>query len=167
MPAIDAGMYPARIVKLIYLGQQEEEKYGAKAGDPLVTKSKLMVFFELPSETFMMKNEDGSETEATRTLIKEFPVPDAYNEKSGLIILFEAVCDKDEGYEDMISRGLLVEVSHTATGNPKVKATQKLVKGMTVPESELEPVVCLDFDEDKLSDLPEFITDKIAKRVGD
>lgn len=168
MPDIDAGMYPARICKIIYLGVQEEEKFGAKKGDPLVKKSKLMVFFELPSETFDMKVEDSEETvETRRTLIKEFPIPDAYNEKSGLIILFEAVCDKEEGYEDMIARPLLIEVGHTSTGNPKVKSTQKIVKGMTVPELESEPLVCLDFDEDVVSSLPEFIGKKIADRVAD
>jgi len=164
MPAIEAGTYPARIAKLIYLGVQEEEGYQTK---DLVQKSKLMVFFELPSETFEREDDNGKTETLRRSLIKEYNVPDAYNEKSALILLFEAICGSDEGYEDMAGRPLLVEVGHTSSGNPKIVNASKVVKGMQVEELASDPVVCLEFEEDILENEPEFIRLKVAERVGD
>lgn len=159
---IGEGSFPAVLSGLIDLGMQ---------GDTFDKKERvrreLWVQFTLPTET--AENEDGEEY--MRVIGKRYSVPQAYNDKSALIILFNTLAAKgDEDISDLLAKNCLISIGSTSGDKDKITSVGKAMKGMsfTLEDDKIIKITEDDWeDEEKMDALPKFLQDIIAGRVQD
>lgn len=99
---IDEGLYPARLARVIELGDQED-KYGVK--------TKVVLAFTIPSETIEI---DG---EQKQRMMMTFPLNQTTNPDATLMKYMEAL--NGTTWEEVIGKPAMIEIKH------------KLVNGVT------------------------------------
>lgn len=181
---VEDGTYVARIVQIIDLGQQHEvywktneplyyivDEQGnvVKSGEnkspegkgPAVIKPKVWITFEFGTEMIEIEGEDKP-----RWYSKEYVV--STHEKAAMTKLISAVQSPVSSLADLADKPLMVEIGSSESGKAKIAGVAKLMKGMTVPDLSMEPVL---FDMDKpdvnvFKGLPEFLQNKIKAAVN-
>jgi len=159
---IGDGTYPARIVNVIDLGEQENTFEGETK-----IQDKVWIEFELPTETITI---DG--TDKPRWLGKEFTK--STNKNALLMKVLNALytpkeLEEVESFKDLVGKALLIEIGETAGGKDKWIGSSKLMKGMTVPELVNTPKY-FDLenpDQEVFDSLPNFLQDKIGLTKSD
>lgn len=155
-PDMEAGSFPARLVSLIDLGDQDG-KFGVKR--------QIVATFELPTEAY--EDEESGETRA-RVLSAFYNVPKRYSEKSDLV-KFSAVMTEgpDDQYADFLGRACTVSVSVKDDGKTRIDSVTKPMKGMDVAEPTRELMLVTEEAWDNLEnvDIPDWIKEMIQKRV--
>ena len=157
---IAEGTYPARLVQIISLGVQETEWQGQTKTAP-----KVMLTFELPTETININGEDQP-----RWISKEFNL--SLHEKSSLTPVVKALDPKGECQDltDLLGKPCMVQVGSTASNNAKITNIVAPMKGMPVaPIYNEAKMVAFDFDSPDLelfATFPQFMQDKIKEAVN-
>jgi hypothetical protein len=157
---IAEGTYPARLVQIISLGVHETEWQGQTKTAP-----KVMLTFELPTETININGEDQP-----RWISREFNL--SLHEKSSLTPVVKALDPKGECQDltDLLGKPCMVQVGSTASNNAKITNIVAPMKGMPVaPIYNEAKMVAFDFDEPDLelfATFPQFMQDKIKEAVN-
>jgi len=156
--ALEAAAYPARVVSLIDIGNQDS---------PYGVKRQFIVQFELPTE--QTETDDG---EPRPRLMSYFVnVPETFSPKAKLVQLTEVLGLKSgESYTSMIGKACSVDIgTYTKDGNEKnkINSVNKLSKGMDVAPAICEPLIVSEDSWANLAnlDLPEWIVTQIDNRV--
>lgn len=151
---IEEGLYPARLVRIIELGDQED-KYGVK--------SRVVLAFTIPSQTIEI------EGEKKQRMLMTFPLNQTSNPDSTLAKYVKALGGAT--WEDIIGKPCMIEVSHkVVNGVTRMNITNvvKPMAGVEVPEPDCD-VFIFDYESpskevfDKLS---EFRQDQIKQAVN-
>lgn len=155
---IEEGLYPARLVRIIEIGDQED-KYGVK--------SRVVFAFTIPSQTIEI---DG---EQKQRMFMTFPLNNTANPDSTTakyIKAFGADLDKD-AWNNMLGKPCMLEISNKVVNGVTRQNITNVVKPMAgVPVAEPDcDVFIFDFENpdkkvfDKLSD---FRKDQIKQAVN-
>lgn len=140
---IPEGLYPARLARIIELGDQED-KYGVK--------SRVVFAFTVPSQTVEI------EGEKKQRMMMTFPLNKTSNPDSTTAKYVKALGGAT--WEDIIGNPCMIEISHkTVNGvvRANITAVTRPVAGMDIPEPDCD-VFIFDFDNpnkevfDKLSE---------------
>lgn len=151
---IPEGLYPARLARIIELGDQED-KYGVK--------SRVIFAFTIPSQTIEIEGEKKQRMQMT------FPLNKTSNPDSTVAKYVKALGGAT--WEDIIGKPCMIEITHKETNKgPRANITNvtRPVHGMEIPEPDCD-VFIFDFDNpskevyDKLS---EFRQDQIKEAVN-
>jgi hypothetical protein len=167
---IEPGTYAARCYSMVHIGTNEEEIQGTKK-----TLNKVRMTFELPTELFVFKEENG---EQPRVISKEFTL--SMHEKSTLRPFLQAWRGQDFTEEEaqsfdvlkLLGVPCLLTIINKTSGKGKNYATitgaSKLLKGMTA-EEQINETFIFDYNEnfsiDKIEDMPDFISEKIYSSI--
>lgn len=140
---IEEGLYPARLARIIELGDQED-KYGVK--------SRVVLAFTIPSQTIEI---DG---EKKQRMMMTFPLNKTSNPDATLAKYVKALGGAT--WEDIIGKACMIEISHkVVNGITRMNITNvvKPMNGVEVAEPDCD-VFIFDFDNpskevfDKLSE---------------
>lgn len=151
---IEEGVYPARLARIIEIGDQED-KYGVK--------SRVIFAFTTPSQTIEI---DG---EQKQRMMMTFPLNKTSNPDSTVAKYVKALGGAT--WEDIIGKPCMVEISHKVVqGVTRMNITNvtRPMAGFEVPEPDCD-VFIFDYDNpskevfDKLS---EFRQDQIKQAVN-
>jgi hypothetical protein len=160
-----AGTFIARVTRIIYIGTIKETYMGEEKEMP-----KLMLTWELPTETHIFREEDGPKP---FTISKEYT--HSMGKKSNLRPITEAIIGTsltdDEAYafdhDELLGLACQVTIIHDEKESgtwEKVTAVSPLLKGIQCPP-QVNPSKVLSFDkwdEELFEKLPQFIKNKIV-----
>jgi hypothetical protein len=169
---VEDGSYPARIVRILDLGEQYSTDF--KTGEiktyedgNQVIQHKVWIDFEFPTEQIEIDGE-----QRPRWLGKEYTV--SSHEKAALVGLLKAA-DPDgkktlngRNVKGLLGLPLMVTVGSTSGGKAKVGAVNRLMKGMTV-DNLANPTLFFDLDEknvETFATLPAWLQKRITDGVG-
>jgi len=164
---LEAGTYPARCVKVVYIGTQQVPVYQWTGTQP---KKQIMFGFEFPTETEVFNEENGEQPYFLWT----FPINFVAGEKAKLNILLnnwlgKKIDPKEFDVASVLGQTAAVTVYHSTSAsgwtyaNIKLDSITPVMKGVTVPEAS-NPLVDFsvdEFDQNTYDALPEFIRNKI------
>lgn len=174
---IDEGQYVGTPVMIIDLGQQFQTDWQTGEvqtwddGNPKI-QNEVFISFSLLTQPYV--SEEGEEGYVR--VGKTFTV--SSHEKAAIVGLMKAAGCKSTDLTELIGKAVLVDVGHTATGNPKIrgfsKAANKILVGdevVSVPFLLQNAPDCVVFDRDDpdeevLEGLPEFLKNKIAEQAS-
>lgn len=139
---IPEGTYMSRVSALIDCGIQPQTDW--KTGAEAPSKARILLTWELPTETMTIKHNDGEEEEVTRYMSKEYT--SSNNEKANIVKLASAMINGSPNLVQLLDIESMVSVGSTSTGNAKIVSCVKAPKGMPVPPL-TKPAVAFDFDE--------------------
>jgi hypothetical protein len=151
---IEEGLYPARLARIIELGDQED-KYGVK--------SRVVLAFTIPSQKITVEGEEK------QRMLMTFPLNKTPNPDSTVAKYAKALGGAT--WDDLIGKPCMIEVSHKlVNGVTRMNITNvvKPMVGVDVKEPDCD-VFVFDFDHpskevfDKLS---EFRQDQIKQAVN-
>jgi len=159
-----AGTFIARVTRIIYIGTIKESYMGEEK-----EQTKLMLTWELPTETHIFREEDGA---------KPFSISKEYThsmgKKSNLRPVTEAILGvsltDDEAYnfdhDELLGLACQITIVHDEKESgtwEKVTGVSSLLKGVSCPP-QVNPSKVLSFDkwdEELFAKLPNFIKNKI------
>lgn len=156
---IEDGSYPARLVQVIDVGQQERIDFetGQSTGE---YHQRAFLTWEFPTETIEINGEQWP-----RWLSQEVTV--SFHERAKLPQIIAALDPKKEAQHlgDLLGKPALVTVGSTKNNKAKVTNVVQLPKGMQVDDLKNQPVVfdMDNFDEEVFNNLPQFIQNKIRE----
>lgn len=151
---IEEGVYPARLARIIEIGDQED-KYGVK--------SRVIFAFTIPSQTIEI------EGEKKQRMMMTFPLNKTSNPDSTVAKYVKALGGAT--WEDIIGKPCMVEISHkTVNGVTRMNITNvtRPMAGFEVPEPDCD-VFIFDFDnpsKDVYEKLSEFRQGQIKEAVN-
>lgn len=159
-----AGTFIARVTRIIYIGTIKETYMGEEKEMP-----KVMITWELPTETHVFKEEDGAKP---FTISKEYT--HSMGKKSNLRPVTEAIIGAslldEEAYnfdhDELLGLPCQITIIHEEKESgtwEKVTTVSPLLKGVTCPP-QVNPSKVLSFekwDEALFESLPNFIKNKI------
>lgn len=151
---IEEGLYPARLARVIELGDQED-KYGVK--------TKVVLAFTIPSETIEI---DG---EKKQRMMMTFPLNLTTNPDATLMKYMKAL--NGTNWESVINKPCMIEITHKeVAGVTRMNITNvvKPMAGLTVAEPDCD-VYIFDFenpDKEVFGKLSEFRQDQIKQAVN-
>ena len=160
-----AGTFMARVIRIIYIGTIKESYMGEEKEMP-----KLMLTWELPTETHVFKEENGAQP---FTISKEYT--HSMGKKSNLRPVTEAIIGTaltdEEAYgfdhDELLGLACQITIIHEDKQSgtwEKVTTVSPLLKGVVCPEQFNQSKV-LSFEkwnEEMFTALPKFIKDKIV-----
>lgn len=135
------GTYMARISSVIELGVQPMTDYQTK--EPTAPKPRLLITWELPTETMSIEHNDGTVEELPRLISKEYTA--SAHEKANLTKLIASLKPGIKSLTELLDLTCMLSVGSTSTGNAKVANVVPSMKGMPVPELSRE-AYSFDFD---------------------
>lgn len=176
IPQLESGAYPARIFSVIHVG--------TVVGYQGQLQNKARITFELPTETYVFKEEKGAEP---RVISAEYTL--SFHERASLRKVMDACLDlklDDEGLiefdiTNLIGKTCLITLKTKQKSNGDgnftyVDSATKLPKGMEV-SPQYNATQILDYDnwnQEMFDKLPTFLQDKIktsseyiAMKAGD
>lgn len=164
---VEDGSYPARIVQIIDMGQQEQSDWQTgepltyeDSGDPII-KPEVYVNYEFPTERIEIDGVDRPRwTGKTYTL--------SNHEKAALTALLKAVGVTSGNVADALGKDCMVSVGSTKTGNAKITNVASSMKGMVVGALE-NPTTAFDFDVpdmDVWEKIPDWMKQKIMNATN-
>lgn len=172
-PAIDPGVYPARIVSIIDLGLQTQRPFKGKDKPPA---NEINISYELV-DTFMV-DEDGKEVEDKPRWVSEImPLYDVTKADKAKCTQRYFAADPDNNFSGDFSKlvGIPVNVSivHNQQGE-KLYINVANIATMRAKDAEKcpalkNPTKVFDLDEPDLevfNSLPDWIQDKVKKNLG-
>ena len=156
---IPEATYMARIASITDLGVQEQTDW--KTGEPTDPKPRILVTWELPTETITVEHNDGTTEELPRLISKEYTASNY--DQSNLMKLIAVLKPGVTNLVDLLNIECMVNVGSTVNGNAKVVSVVTVPKGMPVPEL-TRPASHFDFDapdEELYLILPSWVRTKI------
>lgn len=159
-PRIPEGTYMGRMVTIVDLGNQAQTDWKTK--EPAAPKDRLLITWELPSETIEIENSEGEVEEKPRWISKEYTLSSF--EQANLMKLISAFDKSIGSVADLIGVGCMINVGSTASDNAKVVSVVPAPAGIPIPELSTEPYT-FDFDEPQeelFVGLPQWLQDKIT-----
>ena len=157
---IQEGTYMSRISALIDLGIQPQTDW--KTGEPVASKPRLLLTWELPTEKITITHNDGEEEEVNRFISKEYTASNY--EMANIVKLSNVMIAGDKNLSMLLNVEAMVSIGSTSTGNAKVISCVKAPKGMPIPELS-KGAQAFDFDEpdaDVFKVLPAWVQTKIT-----
>ena len=154
---IPEGSYMGRTASIVDLGIQPQTDW--KTQEPSASKPRLLITWELPTETIKVEHEDGTTEELPRLISKEFTA--SAHEKANLTKLLKELAI--QGFGDLIDMPCMISVGSTSNGNAKILSVIRAPKGMTV-DALSRKAAMFDFDvptEDVFLSQPQWIQQKI------
>lgn len=151
---IEEGLYPARLARIIELGDQED-KYGVK--------SRVVLAFTIPSQKIEI---DG---EQKQKMMMTFPLNQTSNPDSTLAKYVKALGGAT--WEDILGKPCMIEVTHKeVNGDTKMNITNvvKPMAGLSVDEPDCDTFI-FDFenpDKDVFNKLSEYRQGQIKDAVN-
>lgn len=127
---LEDGNHLARIVSVIDFGLQPQTDWQTK--EPVDPKKVVAITYETPTETITVEDKEGNKTEKPRWISKEYTL--SFHEMAALRKLVDALKPDIESLDELLNMPCMITVASTATGNAKVSAVSKPMKGMDVPE---------------------------------
>ena len=159
-PRIEEGAYMSRIVSIVDLGVQPQTDW--QTGEPSKSQPRVLITWELPTETIEVTNDDGETEDRPRWISKEYTISNY--EMSNLYKLLVALGKKEvKCLSELLDITCMVTVGTTQPGNAKIVQVGPTPKDMPVPELANEAKF-FDFDKpnSELYDLqPDWIKEKI------
>ena len=174
---IDEGQYIGTPVMIIDLGQQFQTDWQSgdvqtwADGNPKI-QNEVFISFSLLTQPYVSEEGDEGYVRVGKT----FTV--SSHEKAAVVALMKAAGCKSTELTELIGKAVLVDVGHTATGNPKIrgfsKVGNKVLVGddvVSVPALLQSAPDCIVFDrddpdEDVLEGLPDFLKQKINDQAS-
>lgn len=156
---IPEGTFIARISHVVDVGVQPQTDY--QTGEPTASKPRVLVTWELPTETIKVEHEDGTEEDMPRLISKEYTLSN--HEKSNLVKLTAILKPNLNSLTELLDVPCMVNVGSTKNGNAKVTGVVPCPSGMEVPPLTKEAMF-FDFDapkEDQYVLLPPWLRMKI------
>ena len=141
-PRLEDDTYLSRIVSVIDLGVQPQTDWQTK--EPVDSKRQVMITFEVPSELITYEDKEGNEVTKPHHLHKNYTL--SMHEMAALTKLIKAIKPDCEGLEELLNTPCMITVGSTHTGNAKVTAVNKPMKGVEVGEL-VNDTTYFDFDE--------------------
>ena len=127
---LEDGNHLARIVSVIDFGLQPQTDWQTK--EPKEPKEVVMITYETPNETIEIEDKEGNKTEKPRWISKEYTL--SFHEMAALRKLVNALNPNLESLDELLNVPCMITVGSTSTGNAKITAVSKPMKGMEVPE---------------------------------
>ena len=127
---LEDGNHLARIVSVIDFGLQPQTDWQTK--EPVDPKKVVSITYETPTETITMEDKEGNKTEKPRWISKEYTL--SFHEMAALRKVVDALKPDIESLDELLNVPCMITVGSTATGNAKITAVSKPMKGMEVPE---------------------------------
>jgi hypothetical protein len=163
-PPLEAGLYPARCVQLIDLGEQMNELAGK-------LQRQVMLMFEIPSERISVNGEDKPRMiSATYTA--------SLSDKAKLRSVLESWRGKQFTEDELAcfdlrnilnvvcSLSVIEKTSKTGNKYSSIGSISRVMKGIAVPPAET-PILAFDLDEDdclaKLATLPDWVQERVKQ----
>ncbi len=156
---IPEGTYMSRITSVIDLGIQEQTDW--KTGEVTDPKPRVLITWELPTETIVVEHADGTSEDLPRLISKEYTLSNY--EQSNLMKLVAVLKPGLRELVELLDIECMVNVGSTVNGNAKIVSVVTSPKGMSVPALSKDPS-CFDFDdpaEDLYQLLPSWVRIKI------
>lgn len=160
---IEEGSYPARLARVIELGDQDT---------PYGVKSQVKFMFTIPSISIEINGEKK------QRVINTFPVniPDTFNDDSTLGKIIDALNPAMVGWSDLIGKECLISIKQETSKKDsskkynKITSYSKPIAGMNTPEPDCDTYVYeIDNGEDAVFDmLGDWLKEQIrgAKNFG-
>lgn len=127
---LEDGNHLARIVSVIDLGLQEQTDWQTKEKtDP---KKVVMITYETPNETITIEDKEGNKIEKPRWITKEYTL--SFHEMAALRKVVNALKPDIDSLDELLNVPCMITVGSTVTGNAKITAVSKPMKGMEVPD---------------------------------
>lgn len=127
---LEDGNHLARIVSVIDLGLQPQTDWQTK--QPTDPKKIVMITYETPDELITYKDKEGNEVTKPRWISKDYNL--SFHEMAALSKLVNAVKPDLESLDELLNIPVMITVGSTATGNAKITAVSKPMKGTEVKE---------------------------------
>lgn len=156
---IEDGSYPARLVQIIDIGEQERIDFDT--GKPTGQyQRRLFLTFEFPTETIEMNGEEWPRWQSMEVTL-------SFHKRAKLPQIVSALDPKYQvtDLSELVGRPALVTIGSTKNGRPKITNIVQLPKGMQVEDLKSPPVVfdMDDFDVEVFNTLPNFIQNRIKE----
>ena len=145
---IPEGSYPSRLVSVVDLGIQPQTDW--QTGEATESKARVLITWELPTETLEHVDDDGNSTFKPRRISKEYTLSNF--ERSNLMQLIKALSAGGESFsslDEMLGAACMVNIGSTVNGNAKITGVMKAPKGLPVDDPSDTPVT---FDYDNPSE---------------
>lgn len=127
---LEDGNHLARIVSVIDFGLQEQTDWQTK--EKVDPKKVVMITYETPNETIEIKDKEGNTETKPRWISKEYTL--SFHEMAALRKVVNALKPDIESLDELLNIPCMITVGSTATGNAKITAVSKPMKGMEVGE---------------------------------
>lgn len=158
---IPEGTYPARVSAIIDLGIQDQTDW--KTGEPTEPKARVLITWELPTETIEVEHNDGEVEMLPRLISKEYTL--SSYEASNLMKLVSVLKPGLKSLVELLDIPCMLNVGSTINGNAKVVSVVPSPKGMEV-DALSKPATHFDFDapnEELFLTLPTWVRIKIKE----
>lgn len=158
---IPEGTYPARVAAIIDLGIQDQTDW--KTGEPTDPKARVLITWELPTETIEVEHNDGTVEMLPRLISKEYTLSNY--EASNLMKLVGVLKPKLKTLVELLDIPCLLNVGSTVNGNAKVVSVVPAPRGMEIDQLS-KPATHFDFDdpsEELFLTLPTWVRIKIKE----
>lgn len=159
-PRLEEGTYMGRLASIVDLGIQPQTDW--QTGEPSDSKPRLLITWELPTETIELEQEDGSTASKPRWISKEYTSSNF--DQSNLMKLIHALHPGElDSLDRLLDKQCMINVGSTVNGNAKIVSVVPAPRGMAVDELE-NPAVAFDFDhpdQELFEKQPVWIQEKI------
>ncbi len=135
------GTYMARIASIIDLGIQEQTDW--KTQEPTDPKPRVLVTWELPTETIEVEHNDGEIENMPRLISKEYTLSNY--DRSNLMKLISVLKPSLKVLTELLDETCMVNVGSTINGNAKITSVISAPNGMPIDPLS-KPPVNFDFD---------------------
>ena len=156
---IPEGTFMSRVSSIVDLGIQEQTDW--KTGEPTDPKARVLITWELPTETIEVEHNDGSKEMLPRVISKEYTLSNY--DQSNLMKLIKSLKPNLKELQEFLDLTCMINIGSTKTGNAKVTSVMPAPAGIPIPELTKEASY-FDFDspsEEFFSTLPSWIKGKI------
>lgn len=123
---IDEGLYPAKVARIIELGDQET-KYGVK--------TQVVIGFTIPSETVEVEGEQKQK------MMWTFPMNQTSNPDSKLMKYIKAIKADATHMRELLGQGCMLEIAHTHKGEDtyaNISNVTKPMAGIEIPDPDID-----------------------------
>ena len=141
---IPEGTYASRLLSIIDLGTQPQTDW--QTGDATDPKARVLITWELPTETIESNNEDTGEVEhKARRISKEYTLSNF--EQSNLMKLIKSLASGEPitSLTQLLGLPCMVSIGSTINAKAKITTVMKAPQGMNVDKCSHEPTY-FDFD---------------------
>ena len=156
---IPEGTFMARISSIIDLGIQDQTDW--QTGEPTDPKARVLVTWELPTETIEVEHNDGTKEDLPRLISKEYTLSNY--DQSNLMKLIGILKPKLVELTELLDMTCMVSIGSTSNGNAKITAVVQPPSGMPIADLS-KPASFFDFDapeEELFMSLPNWVRTKV------
>lgn len=156
---IPEGTFMGRFFSIVDLGVQPQTDW--QTGEAIDPKARVLIMWELPTETIEVEHNDGTKEELPRLISKEYTLSNF--DQSNLMKLVKALKPGLKSLTELLGLPCMINIGSTINGKAKVTSVIQAPNGMPVPELTKEPNY-FDFDapaEELFIQLPNWVQMKI------